>query len=72
MRVQEDAESGEGSGAPPAMVRFFSPREVANIHEIPAEFSFPDSVTLKQRYALLGNGISVTVVSALLKYLLTE
>lgn len=82
--------------------RYFTPREVANIHGKPEHFSFPQEVTLKQRcdtqtacsaaeprdlfpilllsrparacrrYALLGNGISVTVVTTLLRYLLCD
>eukprot|EP00249_Psilotum_nudum_P010145 c22360_g1_i3 orf=58-1041(-) len=50
-------------------LRYFTPREVANLHSFPQEFSFPDHVTLKQRYALLGNSLSVAVVSPLLQYL---
>ncbi|PKI65424.1 hypothetical protein CRG98_014163 [Punica granatum] len=34
--------------------------------------SFPPHVSLRQRYALLGNSLSVTVVAPLLQYLFTE
>jgi site-specific DNA-cytosine methylase len=39
---------GEPSSSTPRF-RFFTPREVANIHGKPAHFSFPEGVTLKQR-----------------------
>ena len=53
-------------------VRYFTPREVANLHSFPQSFAFPEDVSLKQRYALLGNSLSVRVVAVLLRYLFTE
>lgn len=50
-------------------LRYFTPREVANLHAFPQTFSFPGHVTLKQRYACLGNSLSVEVVASLLEYL---
>lgn len=50
-------------------LRYFTPREVANLHTFPEHFSFPAGVTLRQRYACLGNSLSVEVVAALLQYL---
>ncbi|URE27713.1 C-5 cytosine-specific DNA methylase [Musa troglodytarum] len=50
-------------------LRFFTPREVANLHSFPAEFHFPSHTSLRQRYALLGNSMSVAVVAPLLQYL---
>ncbi|CAK9275848.1 unnamed protein product [Sphagnum jensenii] len=50
-------------------LRYFTPQEIANLHSFPAEFSFPHYVSLRQRYALLGNSLSVAVVAALLRYL---
>lgn len=52
-------------------LRYFTPREVANLHSFPSSFSFPPHVTMKQQYALLGNSLSVAVVADLLTYLLT-
>ena len=52
-------------------LRYFTPREVANLHSFPSTFSFPPHVTIKQQYALLGNSLSVAVVADLLTYLLT-
>ncbi|XP_047327850.1 tRNA (cytosine(38)-C(5))-methyltransferase 2 [Impatiens glandulifera] len=53
-------------------LRYFTPREVANFHSFPEEFSFPPHVSLRQRYAMLGNSLSVAVVSPLLGYLFGE
>ncbi|RMZ57081.1 hypothetical protein APUTEX25_002313 [Auxenochlorella protothecoides] len=51
-------------------LRFFSPREIANLHGFPPAFAFPPAVTLRQRYALLGNSLHVGVVARLLGHLL--
>ncbi|KAI5075482.1 hypothetical protein GOP47_0009558 [Adiantum capillus-veneris] len=50
-------------------LRYFTPREIANLHSFPKNFGFPDRITIKQRYALLGNSLSVAVVASLLRYL---
>ncbi|KAM0968807.1 hypothetical protein ACFX13_017408 [Malus domestica] len=50
-------------------LRYFSPREVANLHSLPEDFQFPQQISLRQRYALLGNSLSIAVVAPLLKYL---
>ncbi|KAJ2187701.1 hypothetical protein EV181_002609 [Coemansia sp. RSA 532] len=50
--------------------RYFTPREVANLMGFPAEFSFSDITSNRQRYRLLGNSLSVSVVSVLMDYLL--
>ncbi|CAI5471395.1 unnamed protein product [Closterium sp. Yama58-4] len=52
-------------------LRYFTPREVANLHNFPRTFTFPPHVTMKQRYALLGNSVSVAVVAHLLRHLFT-
>jgi hypothetical protein len=44
--------------------------EIANLLCFPSDFSFPPTVTTKQAYRLLGNSISVHVVSLLLQHLL--
>ncbi|XP_070565803.1 tRNA (cytosine(38)-C(5))-methyltransferase-like [Ptychodera flava] len=52
-------------------LRYFTPREVANLMCFPPEFCFPESTSLKQRYRLLGNSLNVHVVTVLLRdYLL--
>ncbi|XP_031480474.1 tRNA (cytosine(38)-C(5))-methyltransferase 2 isoform X2 [Nymphaea colorata] len=53
-------------------LRYFTPREVANLHSFPQEFEFPQHISLRQRYALLGNSLSIAVVAPLLRYLFTE
>lgn len=50
-------------------LRYFTPREVANFHSFPKDFHFPEHISLRQRYALLGNSLSVAVVAPLLHYL---
>ncbi|KMZ70077.1 DNA (cytosine-5-)-methyltransferase [Zostera marina] len=53
-------------------LRYFTPREVANLHSFPSDFKFPPHVSLRQMYAMLGNSLSVAVVAPLLQYLFTE
>jgi len=50
-------------------LRYFTPREVANLHGFPKEFCFPPTVSVKQQYRLLGNSLNVYVVSELLNCL---
>lgn len=63
-----DERSPEGMRA--LACRFFSPAEIAALHGFPAGFAFPPTVSVRQSYALLGNGLSVTVVAALCRRLL--
>ncbi|XP_010519930.1 PREDICTED: DNA (cytosine-5)-methyltransferase [Tarenaya hassleriana] len=53
-------------------LRYFTPREVANLHSFPEDFEFPKQISLRQRYALLGNSLSVAVVAPLLRYLFSS
>nr|ACU20409.1 unknown [Glycine max] len=53
-------------------LRYFTPREVANLHSFPEGFVFPEHISLRQRYALLGNSLSIAVVAPLLQYLFTQ
>lgn len=62
----------EASSLEEQCLRYFTPREVANLHSFPKDFSFPQTISLRQRYALLGNSLSVAVVAPLLVYLFTE
>ncbi|XP_059275072.1 tRNA (cytosine(38)-C(5))-methyltransferase 2 isoform X2 [Lycium ferocissimum] len=50
-------------------LRYFTPREVANLHSFPEDFQFPQQISLRQCYAMLGNSLSVGVVAPLLQYL---
>ncbi|XP_028393906.1 tRNA (cytosine(38)-C(5))-methyltransferase-like isoform X2 [Dendronephthya gigantea] len=51
----------------PLGLRYFTPREIANILCFPAEFGFPKNVTTRQRYRLLGNSLNILVVKELMK-----
>eukprot|EP00742_Colponemidia_sp_Colp-10_P007646 GILJ01008241.1.p1 GENE.GILJ01008241.1~~GILJ01008241.1.p1 ORF type:complete len:358 (-),score=42.47 GILJ01008241.1:115-1188(-) len=50
-------------------LRYFTPREVANLMGFPQSFSFPPSLGARKCYALLGNSLNVGVVAHLLRYL---
>nr|XP_044991260.1 tRNA (cytosine(38)-C(5))-methyltransferase isoform X2 [Jaculus jaculus] len=50
-------------------LRYFTPKEIANLQGFPAEFGFPEKITVKQRYRLLGNSLNVHVVAKLIKIL---
>ncbi|XP_031224908.1 tRNA (cytosine(38)-C(5))-methyltransferase isoform X2 [Mastomys coucha] len=50
-------------------LRYFTPKEIANLHGFPPEFGFPEKTTVKQRYRLLGNSLNVHVVAELLTVL---
>ena len=53
-------------------LRRFHPREIAALLGFPPTFSFPSDVSRRRRWKLLGNSISVTVASALLRGLLSS
>ncbi|XP_008690261.1 tRNA (cytosine(38)-C(5))-methyltransferase isoform X2 [Ursus maritimus] len=50
-------------------LRYFTPKEIANLLGFPSEFGFPEKITVKQRYRLLGNSLNVHVVAKLIKIL---
>lgn len=61
-----------------ARLRFFTPEEVARLHAFPVdslkedgsgskEFEFPDGLTQRQKWQLLGNSLNVLVVSELIQ-----
>ncbi|KAM9847950.1 tRNA (cytosine(38)-C(5))-methyltransferase [Aulostomus maculatus] len=52
-------------------LRYFTPREVANLMGFPQSFSFPEQIPLKQQYKVLGNSLNVVVVARLLRLLLS-
>lgn len=51
-------------------LRFFTPLEVSRLMGFPPELKFPENVTNKQRYKVLGNSLNVTVVGILIYVLL--
>ncbi|EEH53714.1 DNA methyltransferase [Micromonas pusilla CCMP1545] len=65
-----DVSADDGGGS--VRLRYFTEREVANVHSFPPEFTFPSHVTRAQRYALLGNSLSVACVAPLIDYLLND
>ncbi|KAF2532488.1 hypothetical protein F2Q70_00032354 [Brassica cretica] len=44
----------------------------ANFHSFPEDFEFPKQISLRQRYAMLGNSLGVAVVTPLLRYLFSS
>ncbi|OAY27355.1 tRNA (cytosine(38)-C(5))-methyltransferase 2 isoform X1 [Manihot esculenta] len=65
-------DKGKTSSLKEQGLRYFTPREVANLHSFPEDFHFPQHISLRQRYALLGNSLSIAVVAPLLCYLFTQ
>ncbi|XP_076752815.1 tRNA (cytosine(38)-C(5))-methyltransferase [Xylocopa sonorina] len=53
-------------------LRYFTPKEVSRLMCFPEEFTFPENVTCKQKYRLLGNSVNVHVVSRLIFLLYIE
>ena len=53
-------------------LRYFSPREMLNLHGFPKDFVFPNEITTQQAYKLIGNSLNVKVVHELLSYQLRE
>ena len=51
-------------------LRFFAPVEISKLMGFPQKFAFPESISTKQAYALLGNSLNVLVVSELLKFMM--
>ncbi|CAF0996982.1 unnamed protein product [Rotaria magnacalcarata] len=50
-------------------IRYFTPKEIANLHCFPLNYQFPEQITTRQAYSLLGNSLSVFVVGVLLENL---
>uniref|UniRef100_A0A7S4B0L0 DNA (cytosine-5-)-methyltransferase n=1 Tax=Chrysotila carterae TaxID=13221 RepID=A0A7S4B0L0_CHRCT len=48
--------------------RFFGIREIARLHGFPESFDFPESVTRKKQYELLGNSLSVQASFQLFRF----
>ena len=56
----------------PLKLRYFTPREISRLLGFPSSLSFPNNVTVKQQYKVLGNSLNVTVVSLLIYSLIKE
>ncbi|XP_067869449.1 tRNA (cytosine(38)-C(5))-methyltransferase isoform X2 [Heterodontus francisci] len=53
-------------------LRYFTPREIANLHGFPPEFSFPEKISLRQSYRLLGNSLNIHVVAKLIRLMVEQ
>ncbi|XP_021893514.1 tRNA (cytosine(38)-C(5))-methyltransferase [Carica papaya] len=71
MNIQPE-NKGKTSSLKEQGLRYFTPKEVANLHSFPEDFRFPEHINLRQSYAMLGNSLSVAVVAALLCYLFAQ
>ena len=47
-------------------LRYFSPDEIARLLCFPGEFNFPEVMTVRQRYQLLGNSVNVFTIAHLM------
>lgn len=50
-------------------LRWFTPKEVASLMSFPKYYNFPENISMKQCYRLLGNSVNVKVITELLKVL---
>ena len=50
-------------------VRYFTPKEIANLHCFPLNYQFPSEITTRQAYSVLGNSLNVFVIGVLLENL---
>jgi tRNA (cytosine38-C5)-methyltransferase len=53
-------------------LRYFTVDEVARLHSLPPDFKWPENLTKRQRYTLLGNSMSVACVAPLFEYLFSD
>uniref|UniRef100_A0A8C8CWB4 tRNA (cytosine(38)-C(5))-methyltransferase n=1 Tax=Oncorhynchus tshawytscha TaxID=74940 RepID=A0A8C8CWB4_ONCTS len=52
-------------------LRYFSPREIANLMGFPKHFTVPKNISTKQQYRVLGNSLNVHVVARLIELLVS-
>ncbi|XP_038828643.1 tRNA (cytosine(38)-C(5))-methyltransferase [Salvelinus namaycush] len=52
-------------------LRYFSPREIANLMGFPKHFTIPKNISTKQQYRVLGNSLNVHVVARLIELLVS-
>jgi tRNA (cytosine38-C5)-methyltransferase len=48
-------------------LRLFSPSEILKLHGFPDTFQWPEGITTEQKWRMLGNSMSVDVVSAIME-----
>lgn len=56
----------------PLQLRYFTEREIANLHCYPQDFSFPAALSLHQRCRAMGNSLNVHVVATLMRLFLFD
>ncbi|CAL8293178.1 unnamed protein product [Lota lota] len=52
-------------------LRYFTPREIANLMGFPSSLAFPECISTKQRYRVLGNSLNVRVVAKLIQLMVS-
>ncbi|KAL6488687.1 hypothetical protein MHYP_G00024280 [Metynnis hypsauchen] len=52
-------------------LRYFTPREIANLMGFPSHFTFPPRISVKQQYRVLGNSLNVHVVAKLINLMVS-
>ncbi|CAL8311890.1 unnamed protein product [Merluccius merluccius] len=52
-------------------LRYFTPREIANLMGFPSSLAFPEGISTKQRYRVLGNSLNVRVVATLIQLMVS-
>ncbi|GAA6099597.1 tRNA (cytosine(38)-C(5))-methyltransferase [Tachysurus ichikawai] len=52
-------------------LRYFTPREIANLMGFPPQFRFPSNISIKQQYRVLGNSLNVCVVARLISLMVS-
>ncbi|KAF7648098.1 hypothetical protein LDENG_00162060, partial [Lucifuga dentata] len=67
--LEEQAEEEKLQQLLKLKLRYFTPREVANLMGFPQTFTFPQQISTRQRYRALGNSLNVVVVARLLQLL---
>ncbi|RNA08584.1 tRNA (cytosine(38)-C(5))-methyltransferase [Brachionus plicatilis] len=54
------------------LIRFFSPKEIANLHCFPDKFEFPNDLTTLQKWKCIGNSLNVFIVGILIKLMVLD
>jgi tRNA (cytosine38-C5)-methyltransferase len=52
-------------------LRYFKPKELLNIFGFPKDFEFPENISRKKQYELIGNSVNVIVIRHLLASILS-
>ena len=58
-----------GADLLPYKLRYFTPEEIKRLHGFPMDMGFPDGMTDKAKYRLLGNSLNCVVLSHVMQYL---